>query len=344
MGINYSNLTQINASTFEVKSKSSVFQSFSKELYKSNKAFWLFLITILSSLTALAQDDPQYSQNMYNRLPFNAGYAGSTGGLCATAIYRAQWVGFDGAPKTGGFSIDGLAPSIHGGLGLVVDNDVIAAFKTTSFKASYAYRMRLFTNGRLALGLSAGLVNKRVDASVFNSTVKDDPNIPNTSSSSVVDFGFGAYFNTNDFYFGVGADHLNQGKLDYTTNNSSTVSFTLQRTIYVMAGYNYPLSRVFTLKPSIFIKTYSASTQLDVNATLLYNNIIWAGVSYRLQDAVSVMAGVSVTNELKLGYAYDITTSSIKGYSSGSHEIMLRYCFKLSPKRPTYSNKTVRFL
>lgn len=295
-----------------------------------------------------AQDDPQFSQNMYNRLPFNAGYAGSSGATCATLLVRQQWYGFEGAPKTENFAIDGLIPQIHGGLGFSFLHDQIGANRTIGAKVAYAYRMRVFRNGRLALGLDAGLLQKAIDGNSLQVNPNDpstyDGSIPNGSSIRP-DFGFGAYFNTGDFYLGASVAHLFGGKFEIINSNQTTTSsFTLNRHYYLMAGYNYPLNRSLTLKPALFVKSDGAATQFDANITLLVNNLIWGGVSYRLDDAFIVMIGLNITNELKFGYSYDITTSSLKADSYGSHEIMLRYCFRPLKSRPNYMNRTVRYL
>jgi type IX secretion system PorP/SprF family membrane protein len=302
----------------------------------------LTFIFIFAPFTiASAQDDPQFSQYMYNRLPSNPGYAGSSGGICATALYRNQWVGFDGAPVSANFAIDGLSAAVHGGLGLSVFSDVIGPNQTLGAKVAYAYRTRLFRNGRLALGLDAGLVQKSIDGTMFNTSGTYDPSIPsNKISARSPDFGFGVYYNNEDMYLGASVSHLFEPSFKF----DNTTPLQLRRHFFIMGGFNYSLSRNLTLKPSFLIKSDVASSQVDINATLLYNNIIWAGVSYRVEDAVVLMAGVNVTNELRIGYSYDITTSAIRAYSAGSHEIMLRYCFKISAKKPSYMNRNVRFL
>jgi type IX secretion system PorP/SprF family membrane protein len=291
----------------------------------------------------LAQDDPQYSQNMYNRLPVNPGYAGSTGGMCATSLLRNQWVGFEGAPKSINFAIDGLVEAMHGGIGFAITQDRLGLNSSINAKIAYAYRMRMFETGRLAFGLSGGIMQRSLDLSRANiDPTSPDPILvgadPNPSSIKP-DFDFGAYFNTQDYYIGASVTHLNQAKLSYS-------NFTIQvrRHFYLMGGYNYAFNRTLTLKPSFFVKSDATSTQADVNLTLLYNNTIWAGVSYRIDDSVILMAGMNITNELKFGYSYDITTSAISLVSKGSHELMLRYCFKIKNNKPAYMNRTVRFL
>ena len=112
---------------------------------------------------------------------------------------------------------------------------------------------------------------------------------------------------------------------------------------YLSGGYSFDLSPSLSLKPALHIKSDGASTQLDINANFHYKDIVWLGASYRLQDAIVIMAGVNLFKGLRIGYSYDVTTSPIKTYSSGSHEIMLGYCYKITQKK-TYPIKNVRFL
>lgn len=305
------------------------------------KSLLLFSLFLLISGFGYAQEDPQYSQNMYNRLPVNPGYAGSTGAMCATSLLRNQWVGFEGAPVSANLAFDALVETMHGGFGFAVTSDKLGFQKALAAKASYAYRMRVFNNGRLAFGLSGGFFQQSIDLS-SKTTVSPgpDPVLDNAASSAIApDFDFGIYFNTTDYYLGASVTHINEANLDF-----SSFKFQLHRHYYLMGGYNYALNRVFTLKPGFFVKSDAISTQGDVNLTVLYNNTIWAGVSYRIEDAVIFMAGLNITNELKFGYSYDYTTSSLNLASKGSHEIMLRYCFKINNNKPAYMNKTVRYL
>src|ERR1700741_3172598 len=138
----------------------------------SIKGLLLFAVAVITCTPADAQFDPQFSQNMYNRLPFNSGYAGSSGGTCATLFYRKQWVGFPGAPTTYNLAVDGLIPEIHGGIGAVVTYDQIGYNTFTNAKLSYAYRMRVFRDARLALGLDAGILQLKVDGESLSSDLK----------------------------------------------------------------------------------------------------------------------------------------------------------------------------
>lgn len=314
-------------------------------LLRAGKVVGLSLALFFAwSLDSFAQQDPQFTQNMYNRLPANPGYAGSTGALCASTAYRMQWVGFDGAPVSGNLSVDGLSNVLHGGLGLNVLYDKIGAFRTTAVNAAYAYRMRIGQDARLAFGLSLGMLQTSVNGDQLVAS-QPDPFKPINSSAIKPDFGFGVYFNTSNYYFGLAVNHLTAPKLDFQTEGSSIVSLTVPRHFYFMAGYNYDINQEWTLKPSVFIKSANFSkTQVDFNLTALYNNLAWAGVTYRIEDAIALIAGVNITNELKVGYSYDITMTNIAKYSNGSHEILLKYCFDLGGRKPSMLNRNVRFL
>jgi type IX secretion system PorP/SprF family membrane protein len=303
-----------------------------------NKIITSLAFLLCGTAFTYGQQDPQFSMNMYNKLSVNPGYAGSNDAICATLLARDQWVGFPGNPKTGLISGEMPLPVIHGGVGLTLTSDALGFDKVMNVKAAYAFRTDLGP-GKIALGVAAGILQKSTNGDwVYNQP--NDPTIPMSRvSGTVPDFDLGLYYHTTDLYFGFSSTHLSEASIDY-----GKIQTSLARHYFVMAGYNYKLNTDWTLKPSVFIKSDAASTQLDVNLTALYNNKFWGGVSYRVQDAIVAMVGMQVTPNIKFGYAYDITTSEIKNYSGGSHELMLGYCFKL--KGPTVINKNhnVRFL
>lgn len=302
------------------------------------------LITTVSLLLAglsFAQQDAQFSQNMFNRLPVNPGVAGSNDAICATLLYRQQWLGFisggEGIPKTGLLTIDAPVKILHGGIGLTVINDQIGFNNATGARLAYAYSLNL-GSGRLGIGLGAGILNMGVDGNNWVVQQQNDPNVPQSSSDLKPDFDFGLYYNTTDLYVGVSSTHLAGGNM-----NLSTATYTVARHYYLLGGYNYSLNQTWMLKPSFWIKSDLASTQYDVNMSVLYNNLVWGGVSYRVKDAIVALLGMNI-GSFKVGYSYDITTSRIKNYSSGSHEIMLGYCFKPKVGKPLPLNRNVRFL
>ncbi|MCB0430259.1 MAG: type IX secretion system membrane protein PorP/SprF [Flavobacteriales bacterium] len=300
-----------------------------------------------------AQQDAQFSQNMFNRLAVNPGYAGSQGALCGTLLYRTQWVGFDGAPKTTLLSVDMPVKVIHGGVGLTVFSDELGAEKNFSAKLDYAYRKPIGI-GTIGVGIELGLFSKSLrglaENGVKNGLVpitKGDPSIPTqTEGDMTVDVGFGIYYHTSDnnLYFGVSTTHVPETDVKYTQQNQ-LIDLSLARHYYVIAGYNYQLPNPsLVLKPSVFIKSDAATTALDINTLLEWNSTIWAGASFRPGDAAVALVGFHPIQDLKIGYAYDFTLSEIKGYSSGSHEVMINYCKKITSEGPTQRYRNVRFL
>ena len=306
------------------------------------------LVLTLTGFISSAQQDAQFSHNMFNRLATNAGYAGTNNAICATLIGRSQWVSFPGAPKTGLLSID--APILtktpfHGGIGLVLCSDQLGYEKNLNAKLSYSYHLMLGT-GTLGLGLEGGMLQKSIDGSHWlpPSTVIDN-SIPSTISTITYDIGFGAYYTTNQFYVGISSLHLPQSVL-----TKGNFNYTNVRHYYVTGGYDFPLpgNPNIELKPSILVKSDGRSTQLDVNLLAQYNKLFWGGVSYRITDAIVALVGfnygLSNGSNLRFGYSYDITTSALRGYSSGSHELLLGYCFKVSTPEKKQSHQNVRFL
>ena len=243
------------------------------------------LFTTLSvafiAYAASAQQDPQFSQYMYNRLFTNPGYAGSNDGICANLIGRTQWTGFDGAPKTAVLGIDATIEKIHGGVGLVVMQDKIGFQSTLAARLAYAYRMNV-GSGKLGIGVDIGILNQTMNGN-FVAIDPNDPQVPSAKASDLVpDLGAGVYYNTDKLYFGVSASHLLGGKLELDVQEPLNVA----RHYYATAGYDYEINPNFTLRQSIFIKSDAASTQLDVNLNLLIKQMVWVGASYRIDDAV----------------------------------------------------------
>lgn len=288
--------------------------------------------------SAMAQQDPQFSQNMYNRLFPNPASAGSNDAICGSLIYRDQWDKFGGGPKTAVFAIDAPVELLHGGLGLSFLSDKPGFQNVINLKLAYAFRFNL-GNGKMAIGLDGGLLQRGLDGDQFNPIDLNDPLVPTGNvSGSKFDLGAGLYYNSEKVYLGISGSHLAEGAIDYGDFKTEVV-----RHIYFMGGVNFDLTPNLSLRPSVFVKTDNTETQLDINANLMIKNRFWIGGSYRLEDAIVAMAGFNITENLKVGYSFDVTTSDIKDYSNGTHEVMIGYCYKLKKKMlPMIRN--VRFL
>ncbi len=306
---------------------------------------------LFAGFVATAQQDAQFTQNMFNKLSVNPGSAGHNGGICATFLTRSQWMGFDGRPQTHLFSADARI-SKHG-IGLTVFQDKLGIESSLIAKLAYSYHLMLGP-GELGIGLEVGMINKSFgDEFVAIDDYTQDPSIPNANTSAITyDAGFGLFYHIKDkMYVGISALHLPQSELEDVADGggAGALNYAQSRHYYIMAGYDWDLSggsRKWVVKPSILAKTDAASTQLDVNALVEFNKLVWGGVSYRVQDAIAVLAGVNVPQlpGLKFGVSYDITTSALGDHSSGSLEFMIKYCTNIvkPPKREVY--KSVRFL
>lgn len=316
------------------------------------KLYFVFVFFLLTFTQVFAQQEAQVSHNMFNMMDINPGYAGTRDAICATAILRQQWVGFTdpygnkGAPQTNLISIDAGIKPLRGGLGMTIISDKLGFEKNIGVKLGYSYHL-FIGPGRLGIGAQVGFLNKEIDFSKFHPIDATDPLLTSQAKETtmITDISFGAYYQIpQKLYFGLSSSQLLQSS---GTLASSNATLDLKRHYYIAGGYTYPLpmNPTFELLPSVLIKTDGASTQFDINALLKYNNQFWGGVSYRQTDAIVALVGATF-KDINIGYAYDITTSAIgqNKRSSGSHEIMLGYCFKIEIERIPQSYRNVRFL
>ncbi len=299
-----------------------------------------FLFSLLFVIPGLAQQDPQFSQHMFTKLYYNPAFAGANDAICGTLLYRNQWTGFGGEPKTAMLTADMPVDALHGGIGLSVHAlDKLGAGNSLNIKANYAYRTDL-GSGRLGIGLGLGYHQESLDGGKLIYNDAGDQNIPTgNESGGSYDLSLGLYYHTDDLYVGLSSSHLTANSIkvgDITTK--------LDRHYFLMAGYSYDFTSSLTLKPAVMIKSDIVETQFDLNTNLLINSKYWIGAGYRFQDAIVVMAGIELMPNLKLGYSYDITTSKIKTYSSGTHEIVIGYCMNVAKVVKRQFHRNVRFL
>lgn len=288
------------------------------------KKTYILLLLLLSIFSELkAQQDAMFSQYMFNMLTLNPAYAGSRDVLSTTAMRRWQWVNIDGAPRTTFFSADMPIANKKIGLGLLAYNDKIGATNTNAVYLNYAYRIRL-RKGTLALGLNAGFAQYKADFLSLTATDNGDPIGMQNVNKFMPNFGFGAYYSTDRFYVGISTPHLMNNRL----SRESTSQAIQRRHFFAMTGVVIPLSLFIKVKPSVLVKyVEGAPLQLDGNVNFWFDDRISLGASYRTGDAIVGMLEVQITPQLRIGYAYDASLTRVKKYSSGSHELMVRYEF-----------------
>lgn len=317
---------------------------------KDLKKYSLLSLLILSLSSGYAQQTIQFSQYVFNGLAVNPAYAGYKEQWTANFSFRSQWVGINGAPRTGTASFDGLTNDTDKkmGLGFIASNDRLGPQSTSSFYANYAYRLQLDAEDtkRLSFGIGAGATQYSLDGSKFIATDPGDGVIPIGNESKLSpDVRVGVYLYTPKFYIGASVMDLLSGlrSNDITTEGDYKVLRQV-RHLYLTGGVMIPLSQSLDLKPTFMLKEdFKGPTNLDLNAYLLINKVIWLGASYRsgvtlwqknnLQkglsqsDAVAAIVEFQFSDRFRLGYSFDYTTSRLSSYQSGSHELSLSIGF-----------------
>ena len=301
------------------------------------KKIIILIVAFISVITVSAQQDPQFTQNMFNKLANNPGFAGSRGVIATSILHRSQWMGVEGAPSTQNFSIDAELPFLYGGVGLNIVKDNIAGFSNLGLQASYAYRTELGI-GQIGMGMSVGMFQSGLDGGFLNPSSSGDPVIPTGDvSGSSLDLGAGVYYNTRDIYIGISSSHLTAPTIEWADGDQ----FSLERHYFLIAGYTHDLNSSLLLHPSIYLKSDGATSQLDINTNLIYNNRMWGGVSYRQDEGLILLAGMNVNDDLRFGLAYDMT---LLNELTNSLEVMLGYNFKINYDKPVSKYKNPRFL
>ncbi|MEK6513333.1 type IX secretion system membrane protein PorP/SprF [Myroides odoratimimus] len=301
-------------------------------IQKNIKKIGISLLLIGCFQTMHAQQDPQYTQYMYNANMINPAYAGSRGTLNVFGMYRTQWVGLDGAPKTANVSVS--TPLGESGLGLGVNftNDRIGAMDENNISVDLAYAIDLNENYKLAFGLKGTANLLSVDYTKLNIHNPTDPvSQENLNNKFNPNIGAGVYLYSDKAYVGLSVPNF------LTTDRYDDNDITTMRQkmhFYLMGGYVFDLSQEILFKPAALVKAVSgAPLQVDLTANFLFYDKFTLGGAYRWDASVSALAGFQVNENLFVGYSYDFDTTALQRYNSGSHEIFLR--FELFNRRST---------
>lgn len=304
----------------------------------------LLVFGLVSVAGVYAQQQPLSTMYMWNQLILNPAYAGSRDAISASAVWREQWVGLEGAPSTQVVSIHSPLPGDKIGLGLTVENDNIGPSNNTGVWGDFAYRIQTSEKAKLSFGLRAGFGIYQANLRGLDNINPDDP-VFNTSveNNFLPNFGFGAYYYADRGYVGISSPTLIENELNSGRNPSGKAQDLDKRHFYLMGGYVFSLSQDSTgvmFKPSTVIRVVEgAPVSFDISANFLIKQKLWLGAAYRYQDAVAAIISFQFTDHLQAGYSYDFGTSSLNSYHHGSHEIMLSYDFfkrDVKTKNPRY--------
>ena len=296
---------------------------------KSIRILILGLFTLLIS-EVYGQQDPQYTQYMYNMNVVNPAYAGSQGTLSIGLLGRIQWVNLPGAPRT-------VTAAIHApvgknvGLGFSVIADEIGPVTEQNVYADFSYTIQTSDEGRLAFGVKGGLTMQNIDFLKLSIDRQDDPLFGENLNQTYPNFGAGAFYYTDDFYVGLSMPNMLETR--HFNKKGGIISSASEKMHYFLTtGYVFEISQDLKLKPSVMLKAVTgAPLSIDLSLNAMLFDTVEGGLSWREGDSVSAMVNFLVAKNLRIGYAYDYTLTNLGDFNTGSHEVFLLYDLDLSP-------------
>ena len=288
----------------------------------------IYFIAILAlAITELrAQQDPHYTQYMYNMSVMNPAYAGSKEGMSGGFLYRKQWVEIEDAPTTGTFFIHSPVGR-NVGLGLSVISDKIGPVEENNFYADFSYTLNLGGEHKLAFGLKGGLTMHKIDFNFISTTlpqqVSSDPFFSGNPNNTFLNIGSGVFYYTDKYYVAFSVPNMLKSKyldFDGTQYGTEVIHY------FLTGGYVFDINPNLKFKPFAMIKSsVNAPTSFDVSTNFMLYDKLELGATYRLEDSFGAMVNFTITPSLRVGYAYDHVNSDLKGVAPASHEVMLLF-------------------
>jgi len=275
------------------------------------------------SLEVCSQQDSQYTQYIYNTMSVNSAYTGQRDVLSYTGLYRTQWVGIDGAPKTLTFGIHSPLKNENLGMGISIVSDQLGPIREDYINLNFSYTIRLNRSTELSFGLKGGLHNLSSDFSRGNSFQNTDVAFNENISLFSPTIGAGLYLHSTRGYLGLSAPNFLTTE-HYNDYKESLASERLH--LFLIGGYVFNIDNDIKLKPAFLIKAVSGAPLIaDLSINAMFNNRFVFGLAYRWDDSLSGLTGLQVNKTLFIGYAYDYNTSIGNKYTGGTHEVMLRF-------------------
>lgn len=319
------------------------------------KYFILALITMFASY-ADAQQLPAVSFYMHDYVRTSPGSLGSKDMICANIIGKNTFTGFPGNPQNVFLNAQVPFKLLGGkhGAGLSLYRETWGFYSDIDIKLGYAFRFNV-GDGTLGIGVNGGIRQKNLKAKWNYTNVMDqnDPGIPpdNAENLMAANVGVGLFYRAEDIYLGASVLNVYSQEFDYSkasstaTTTTSSAKEVVRPHYYVTAGYSLQLSNpAYEFEPSVNLFSDGSTVTFDINGTVAYNKKLWGGVSYRAGSAVIGMLGLMILDGVKVGYAYDFQTSALTQHSTGSHEILINYCFKIGVEKAPQRYKSIRYL
>jgi type IX secretion system PorP/SprF family membrane protein len=299
-------------------------------MFVSGRKILVLIVLLAIVKPVLGQQDPQFSQYMFNDLYNNPAYSGVMGVTNLSILYRSQWLGYSGTYDDGGAPNSFIASfntpifRLRSGAGFYFVNDIIGPQNNIQFMGSYAYHLGV-GNGKLSFGVRAGVYGQSIDFTKYRAVNPDDPLLLNGKESQYrPDMGVGIYYKAEKYYGGVSLNHILKAKFDF---GSDSLKNALQNNMIINGGYRYELNYDIILTPSLLIKTDFVSYSFDISVLGTYREKIWGGLSYRQSEAVIALLGMNLLKDksLKIGYSLDYVIQAQKAKQATSHEILMSY-------------------
>ncbi len=313
------------------------------------RSIWLLSVLMAASLSLKAQQDPQFTHNMFNHAFVNPGSYGLSDGITVTGIFREQWLGlkddnnYKVAPETFLLTADAPVRFLRGGVGIGIAQDKEAYTKNMLVKLGYAYHLNI-GNAKIGIGVNANFNNKSIDKNKLNPVDENDPVLLGLSTDGVMisDMSAGVFLQKPRYYVAFSSTQLFETEKAPGTADG-VIFYKNRRHYYLTSGYDVvlPAFQGYVFTPSVFLKSDGNILPADINLMAKYNNTVGGGLTYRINDAVALLVGVAY-KDIEIGYSYDIPTSRIA--ATGSHEIMARYRFKLEREKTRSGYRNTRYL
>lgn len=291
------------------------------------------MLLLFTAESVFSQQDPQFTNYMYNTTVINPAYAGTRDALSVLALYRTQWAGLDGAPVTASASVHSPVTNSNLGWGISVINDEIGPAIEQTLSADVSYRLTFANLSVLSFGFKATANLLNVDYKKLSIYDPTDPDLQNNVDNRFSpNFGAGFYWYSDQYYLGLSVPNFLETKHYDDNTRSSSAKESMH--YYFMGGYVFDFSDTVKFKPAFLSKFVSgAPLQVDLTANFLFFDKLTAGAAYRINGAVSALVGFQVSDAIFVGYSYDAEASKLANYNSGSHEFFLRFeVFKAEAK------------
>lgn len=304
------------------------------------KQIFTLIICGLFLLPVYGQQSPQYSLFALNKYNFNPAYAGLDNSLSITGVYRKQWVDLPGSPSLQNVNFHLPLYILRGGFGINIENEEQGPERTTSATASYNYWLPIGKKSLITVGLAGGLLEKSLDGTRLRapdgnygdpSTLEhNDGSLPQTKVSARAPvLNAGVYFQSPQYEIGFSVSNITESAISLLDGVMNT-NISLNRNYFLTFASNLEIGNVFTLHPSLLIKSDFVEHQAELSVLLRHNDNIFGGASFRgyntnTVDAVVLIAGFKLSEKITLAYSYDLTLSALQSVNNGSHEIMLNY-------------------